>query len=115
MASTQLASRPSGATLIAGDLVLITTVADEIRAFQSKDGRPAGSMVLPGRLTGSPFLAPAGEHDSPPLLIVLTAAGQLQAIGKSVEPPNIPLDFWPGTRMPPETLGPVVRGPGTAD
>jgi outer membrane protein assembly factor BamB len=111
--NASLSSRPLGPAIRADDLILVTTVSQEIRAYKVKDGSPAGSMAMPGRLMGGPFLAPASEN-APSRLVILTAAGQLQAIGRTIEPPIVPLDFFPGIRLAPETLPPVVRGPGVA-
>ncbi len=107
--SAPLPSRPIGSAVPAGDLVLVATVSSQLAAFEVKDGRPAGSMLIPARLYEPPHLAMDTTLSNPPRLIVLTADGQLQAVGKPVEPPVSPLNFVPGTALAPETLAPVVR------
>ncbi len=105
-----LDSRPIGSAFRADDMILVATVSQQVFAYEVQDGRPAGSIAMPGRLVGIPFVAPVDAH-TPPRLVILTATGQLEAFSSAVEPPIVPLDFLPGLKLTPETL-PIARGPG---
>ncbi len=107
---TEVDSRPIGSPLRADDLILVATVSQDILAYKAATGRPSGTVTVPERLMGVPFFAAAGPQ-TPSRLVVLTATGRLQALGATVEPTIVPLDFLPGTRLAPETL-PSGRGPG---
>jgi hypothetical protein len=101
--SRVLASRPVGGPVAIGDRVLVASVAPQLRAFKVTDGTPDGVVALLGKVIHPPqFVAAAG--DVPPMLVVLTGGGQMQAIGQTIEPAVVPLETLPGTRLIPETL-----------
>jgi len=93
-----LRGRAVGAPLLAGDTVIAAGVAPELRGFRIADGAAAGVAPLPGWAVDGPFLAPAAA-DVPARVIVVTAGGQMLAVGQTVEPPIVPLERVPGRRI----------------
>jgi outer membrane protein assembly factor BamB len=98
-----LSSRPVGGPLWIGDRVVVAAVAPELRAFTAANGTASGVVSVPGRIIHRPYLVEAAG-DLPPLLVIVTAGGQVQAIGQTIEPPLVPLESLPGNRLIPETL-----------
>jgi outer membrane protein assembly factor BamB len=103
----RLPSRPVGGPILIGDTLILVTVASELKTFAVDRGTLMDSVALAGRPLHQPHLVPwAGPV--PPRAIVLTAGGQLFAMGPTVEPPLEPLDPMPGNLvLPPETLDPI--------
>jgi len=81
----------------------VASVAPQLRAFKVTDGTPDGVVALQGKVIRPPQLV-AAAGDVPPMLVVLTGGGQMQAIGQTIEPAVVPLETLPGTRLIPETL-----------
>ncbi len=106
-----LAWRPAAGPILVDGRLFVGGVSPEVRAYRTANGEPAGTVTVPGRLVGRPFVAP-GNDDVPTKLIVLTGGGQLLAIGQTVEPPLVPFDFLPGTRLRVETMPGQPAGPG---
>jgi outer membrane protein assembly factor BamB len=103
----RLRSRPVGGPVLIGDTLLLVTVAGEFNTFAIERGTETESVALAGRPLHQPHLIPwAGPV--PPRAIVLTAGGQLLAMGPIVEPPVVPLDLMAGkVVLLPETLDPI--------
>ena len=101
-----LAARPVGGPVIAGDVLVVAGVSPELRGYTISDGGPAGSAPLPGRALHGPLVA-AARGSVPARVLIVTAGGQVLAIGHTVEPPLVPLEFVPGTPLPPEVLAPI--------
>ncbi len=98
-----LVSRPVGGPVSIGDRVLVASVAPHLRAFKVTDGTPDGVVALPGKAVDQPHLV-AALGDLPPMVVVVTGGGQIQAIGQTIEPAVVPLEALPGARLIPETL-----------
>lgn len=101
-----LAARPIGGPVFAGDVLVVAGVSPELRGYKTSDGGPAGSAPLPGRALHGPLLAAARGSISARVLII-TAGGQVLAIGQTVEPGLVPLEFLPGRPLQPEVLPPI--------
>jgi outer membrane protein assembly factor BamB len=102
-----LSTRAVGGPLLAGEVILVAGVAPEIRGFRTSDGGEIGVVAIPGRALLGPVLAPA-LGTAPARVLVLTAGGQMLAIGQTVEPPIVPFELPAGRKLPPEAL-PVAR------
>jgi outer membrane protein assembly factor BamB len=103
----RLPSRPVGGPVLIGDTLILATVAKELKTFAIDRGTLTETVRLPGRPLHQPHLVP-WTGPVPPRAIVLTAGGQLLAMGPVVEPPVGPLDPMPGNVMLlPEALAPI--------
>jgi len=102
-----LAARPVGGPALAGDMLVVASVSPELRGFKTGDGGLAGSVPLPGRAFHGPIVA-AARGPTAARILITTAGGQVLAIGQTVEPRLVPLEFLPGTPLGPEVL-PVIR------
>jgi outer membrane protein assembly factor BamB len=98
-----LVSRPVGGPVSIGDRVLVASVAPQLRAFKVIDGTPDGVVALPGKVIHQPYLV-AAAGDVPPMVVVVTGGGQMQAIGQTIEPAVVPLETLPGARLIAETV-----------
>ena len=107
-----LAARPIGGPVFAGDVLVVAGMSPELRGYKTSDGGPAGSALLPGRALYGPLMA-AARGSVPARLLIMTASGQVLAIGQTVEPRLVPLEFLPGTPLQPEVL-PPIREKGAA-
>ncbi len=127
----RLPSRPVGGPVLIGDTLLLATVASELKTFAIDGGTLAETVTLAGRPLTEPHIV-AWAGPTPPRAIVLSAGGQLFAVGPIIEPPLVPLDpmpgnmvllpevleqieppfvqmlYPPGRLLPPETLPPAV-------
>jgi outer membrane protein assembly factor BamB len=101
-----LAARPVGGPALAGDTLVVAGVSPELRGFKTGDGGLAGSVPLPGRALHGPFVATA-RGSVPARVLIMTAGGQVLAIGRTVEPRLVPLEFLPGRPLRPEALPPI--------
>jgi len=101
-----LAARPVGGPALAGDILVVAGVSPELRGFKTGDGGLAGSAPLPGRALHGPLVA-AARGSIPARVVITTAGGQVLAIGQTVEPRLVPLEFLPGRPLPPEVLLPI--------
>jgi hypothetical protein len=101
-----LVARPIGGPALAGDVLVVAAVSPELRGYKTSDGGPAGSAPLPGRALHGAFVATA-RGAIPARVLIITAGGQVLAIGQTVEPDLVPLEFLPGSPLPPEVLPPV--------
>jgi outer membrane protein assembly factor BamB len=101
--SRVLSSRPVGGPVAIGDRVLVASVAPQLRAFKVTDGTPDGVVALLGKVIHQPQIVAATE-DMPPMLVVVTGGGQMQAIGQTIEPAVVPLETLPGARLIADTL-----------
>jgi len=101
-----LAARPVGGPALAGDTLVVAGVSPELRGFKTGDGGLAGSVPLPGRALPGPFVATA-RGSVPARVLIMTAGGQVLAIGRTVEPRLVPLEFLPGRPLRPEALPPI--------
>jgi len=102
-----LATRATGGPLLAGDMLILAGVSPELRGFRTSDGGGAGVVAIPGRALRGPVFAPQ-RGTVPARALILTAGGQLLAIGQTVEPPIVAFEFPASRVLPPETL-PVAR------
>jgi outer membrane protein assembly factor BamB len=101
-----LAARPVGGPAFAGDVLVVAGVSPELRGYKVSDGGPAGSAPLPGRALHGPLVA-AARGSVPARVLIMTAGGQVLAIGQTVEPRLVPLEFVPGKPLRPEVLPPI--------
>jgi hypothetical protein len=85
---------------------VVAGMSPELRGYKTSDGRPAGSAPLPGRALHGPLVA-AARGSVPARLLIMTAGGQVLAIGQTVEPRLVPLEFLPGGPLRPEVLPPI--------
>jgi outer membrane protein assembly factor BamB len=100
----RLPSRPVGGPVLIGDTLLLATVASQVKTFAADRGTLLETVALPGRPLHQPHMIP-WTGPVPPRAVILTAGGQLIAIGPSAEPPLVPLDPMPGNLvLPPESL-----------
>jgi len=102
-----LNARPVGGPALAGGMLVVAGVSPELRAFKTGDGGLAGSAPLPGRALHGPLVA-AARGSVPARVLITTASGQVLAIGQTVEPRLVPLEFLPGRPLSPEVL-PLIR------
>jgi len=126
----RLPSRPVGGPAVYGNVVMLTSVAADLRIFYADNGTLGDTVELPGRPIERPHVVTL-QGVRPPLAVMLTAGGQLFAVSPQAEPPVVPFDptlgvlpsvdllddvepplvpmlYPPGRLLPPETL-PVVR------
>lgn len=101
-----LHARAVGGPLLAGETVVTAGVSPELRGFRTEDGGSAGVVSIPGWAVDGPRLAPAAGT-VPARAIVVTAGGQVLAIGQTVEPPVVPLESIPGKRLATAARAPV--------
>jgi len=101
-----LVTRAVGTPALSGDILVVAGVSPELHGFRTGDGAVAGSAPVPGRALHGPFVA-AASGSTQARLVLTTAGGQVLAIGQTVEPRLVPLDFLPGTRLRPEVLPPI--------
>jgi outer membrane protein assembly factor BamB len=84
--------RPLTGAVMAGEIVIVSGVAPPLRAFQTKDGAPAGEVAVEGELA-----APAYVLSGPrlPLLVVVArdiAKGTtVNVFARAFEPPILPI------------------------
>jgi serine/threonine-protein kinase len=100
-----LAARPVGGPALAGSVLVVAGVSPELRGFKTGDGGLVGSAPLPGRALQGPLVATA-RGSIPARVLITTAGGQVLAIGQTVEPRLVPLEFLPGRPLRPEVLPP---------
>jgi len=82
----RLPSRPVGGPALIGDTLILVTVAGELKTFAIDLGTLMETVALAGRPLHRPYIVP-WSGQVPPRAIVLTAGGQLLAMGPVVEPP----------------------------
>lgn len=96
-----LAVRPSaGPTVVSdGAALVISGLGAGIRAFNTKDGTPAGQFTA-----GAELVAPTHLYEDPksPRLIIVTTGGVIQALSHSYDPAIVPLRVLPGLLLAPE-------------
>jgi outer membrane protein assembly factor BamB len=102
-----LSGRPTAGPQIVGDMALVSGVAPQLRAFDTKTGDPVGVLQAPGEFAVSPHVirSPAALA---PGLIVTTGDGRLVVMGRPTGPPQFSLSFPPRPLLPePERLAPA--------
>ena len=103
----RLPARPVGGPVRIGDTLILVTVAGEFKTFAIDRGTLMDTVVLAGRPLHRPYIVP-WTGPVPPRAIVLTAGGQLLAMGPVVEPPLERFDPTSGsTALPRETIEPI--------
>jgi outer membrane protein assembly factor BamB len=93
-----LASRPAGGPLRAGDVVLQPFVTTEITAFAADTGKDAFIIRAVGEIGGLPFLRESARPTAP-LLVAMSREGALQGFAPRVEPPPAALGELPGIKV----------------
>lgn len=84
---TSLPVRALAGPLRVDDLLLVSGISAEVRAYHAEDGTAAGELAAPEELVAPPHLvANAGGTGS--RLVVLTGGGQVQLLGPA--PPKLP-------------------------
>jgi outer membrane protein assembly factor BamB len=91
-----LPSRPSGAPMRTGDVVIVPTVSAAIGAYHVDTGKPAFTITAAGELGGVPFLRDA-VRPTATRFVAVSREGQLQAFAPRYEPAPVPLDTIPGS------------------
>ena len=96
-----LPMRPFTGPLLSGELLIVSGVASEVRAYNTFDGAPAGDTTVKGAeneeilLAAPPYLTPNG------LLILATKSGQLRALGSAPAEGAAPAPAAPVPAAPP--------------
>jgi hypothetical protein len=76
---TSLPHRPNGGPFLFGHLLLVPGISSEVPAFRTTDGKPAGTVKLPGELSAPATLLPAAG-DRPARLLVVSGEGLVQLL-----------------------------------
>lgn len=91
----QLSFRPSTGPLLAGETVVVTGIAAELRAYASRTGVPAGELILKSEQGEELQLAapPAFIDGISAPLIILTRDGRMEGLGPAAPPaPPLPAE-----------------------
>jgi outer membrane protein assembly factor BamB len=98
-----LPTRPAYPPQVVGNVVVVTGVAPEVRAFDTVTGMPIGSYVAPSELRG-PVLVDPQPLPYEVALAVITRDGQAIGLRPTrlglLEPPIVPLETLPGRISP---------------
>ena len=91
-----LPSRPLGAPVRTGDVVIVPTASADIGAYQVETGKPSFTIKAAGEQGGSvPFLR-EGVRPTATRLVVVSRDGILQGFAPRHEPPFTPFETLPG-------------------
>lgn len=106
--------RPTGAPILAGDIVLVTGVVPTLPTFLRRSGEPAGTATLPGDIAAGPHIV---EHPWAPFVFAITrdiARGDaLRALGRRVEPDVVQVAPLPGAVRPQPRPAPLHSAPAS--
>jgi len=106
-----LTIRPSGPPVHARTLIVVGGRTLDLRAFELRDGRPAGRFVEPLDVVGNAFFRPGATADTDRLFALTYSkdfALRLIALGPWREPAPLPLDAVPGTPGVPDPAPPAI-------
>ena len=108
-----LPMRPFTGPILSGNILIVSGVASELRAYQAVDGKAAGEHVVKGAENEEMLLAAAPHLTSHGFLILVTKGGQVRALGTQGTPPadgTPPATPPAGEPAPPEPAVPDVIG-----
>ena len=98
----EIPSRPTSPPRVAGDVVLVSSVAPTITSYSASTGAAAGTYAAPGELQGPPLVDPV-LHPFRVAMVVVTrdgrAAGVIPTAMLFREPMLNPLQQLPGVRL----------------
>lgn len=95
--------RPTQGPLQAGAVLVVTGVAPTLRAYNIKDGTPAGDLATGGELAARPYLVPTSPGLPPRLLVVtrdIAKGATALLLGRRIEPSIEPLAPLPAPVLP---------------
>jgi outer membrane protein assembly factor BamB len=107
----EIPSRPASPPLIAGDVVLISSISPTITGYSATAGAAAGTYAAPGELQGPPLLDPV-LRPFRVAMVVVTRDGRVAGVIPTAmlfkEPMLVPLQQFPGVRLGREPV-PMIR------
>lgn len=107
----EIPSRPASPPLMAGDVVLISSIAPTITGYSTVAGAAAGTYAAPGELQGPPLLDPV-LRPFRVAMVTVTRDGRVAGVIPTAmlfrEPMIAPLLQFPGVRLGREPV-PVAR------
>ena len=95
-----LPMRPFTGPLLSGEILIVSGVASEVRAYSTLDGKDAGEHVVKGAENEEILLAAPPHLTSQGLLILTTKSGQVRALA-SAPPADAPPAAAPPVPAPP--------------
>ncbi|MEO5741788.1 MAG: PQQ-binding-like beta-propeller repeat protein [Vicinamibacterales bacterium] len=102
--------RPFTGPLLSGDTLIVTGVAAELHAYNTADGKPAGTFALKGAESEEMLLAAPPHLTAQDSLILVTKGGQVRALGSGPAAPENPSPPTSPDAPPPPDAG----APGAA-
>jgi outer membrane protein assembly factor BamB len=107
----EIPSRPASPPLVAGDVVLVSSVSPTITSYSAATGASAGTYTAPGELQGAPLVDPV-LHPFRVAMGVVTRDGRVAGVIPTAmlfrEPMLNPLQQLPGVRLGREPV-PMAR------
>jgi outer membrane protein assembly factor BamB len=96
-----LESRPAAGPLYLDDLLVVASVAQQLKFFRASDGVPLGEIDAPAELAAPPHLIASSSDDAfgttgSTLMVLLTGNGTLVGYRRGNGPPLVAFDFGLG-------------------
>jgi len=89
-----LIGRPTAGPQVIAEIAVVSGVSPVLRAFETRDGREAGTLTGPGEFFGPPHVLRTPALLAPGF-IVMTGDGHLVGLLQPTGPPQFSLDFPP--------------------
>ena len=90
--------RPTRGPLKINQTIIVSGIAPTLRAYNMKDGTPAGELPAAGELAGPPYAVPGSSTGAPQLLVVRHDIGKgatATLLARQIDPPLSPFKPLP--------------------